>query len=206
VAGEISTESAANDALADVAAGLRRLTELLLRVDDDDPAMAVVVEALDRISDMRDPQDVDRRSTADWCADNLVSGGRNALAPPLQVDVSADGTAISSGLLGLPHQGPKGMVHGGVSALLLEHLLEMAGSVVAEDAVIAELSVRYQRPLPVYEQVVITCGPAAVVEQTLRAHGEIEVGGDVAVSADAVFVVSPNEGTERSCADEYLDI
>lgn len=62
---------------------------------------------------------------------NTVVGVRNAAAPPLVIerDPSANGDVWSDFHLGAAYEGPPGLVHGGVCALLLDQILgEAAGS------------------------------------------------------------------------------
>ncbi|MDV8069373.1 PaaI family thioesterase [Rhodococcus sp. IEGM 1366] len=158
----------------DAADGLRRLTDLLLRVDENDPALVAVADELDRIEaaleqnagpvEFRDP----------------VSGRGNALAPPLDLERLPDGTVRATGSLGLPYQGPQGLVHGGMSALMLDHILGLThpeGSTLLE-----ELVVRYHQPLPLFEGVVITGCRMSDEDEKVRARGEITVDGYLAVS------------------------
>ena len=51
---------------------------------------------------------------------NAVVGLRNPVAPPLRVERTPDGTAAASFHLGAMYEGPPGLVHGGVSALILD--------------------------------------------------------------------------------------
>lgn len=171
----------------DAADGLRRLTDLLLRVDENDPALVAVADELDRIeaalaqnagpAEFRDP----------------VSGRGNALAPPLDMERLPDGTVRATGSLGLPYQGPQGLVHGGMSALMLDHVLALAHP--DEFALIEELVVRYHQPLPLFEDVVITGCQMTDEDEKVRAHGEITVDGYLAVSAEALFRDAPPPAT-----------
>ena len=53
---------------------------------------------------------------------NAVIGLRNPVAPPLHIERTPDGKAWSTFHLGPQYEGPPGLVHGGVSALLLDQL------------------------------------------------------------------------------------
>lgn len=54
---------------------------------------------------------------------NAVVGLRNPVAPPLVIHHEPDGVVWSEFVLGAPYEGPPGNVHGGVCALVLDHVL-----------------------------------------------------------------------------------
>ncbi|PYE16351.1 thioesterase superfamily protein [Williamsia limnetica] len=192
VATALARESAAD--------GLRRLTDLLLRVADDDPGLAAIAQELDRITEELDQiteeldqitEELDRITEELGASDDgrrpvgvdPVAGRANACAPPLEVWCLPDGTAGASGSLGITYQGPRGLVHGGVSALILDHVLNVALSEQGPAAAGGELSVRYHRPLPLYRNFLATGRLSRGADGELRAVGEITVAGVVAVSA-----------------------
>ena len=60
---------------------------------------------------------------------NAVVGARNPVAPPVQVHSEPAGRAWADFRLGAAYEGPPSLVHGGVSALILDQLLgEAAGA------------------------------------------------------------------------------
>lgn len=59
---------------------------------------------------------------------NPVTGLRNPLAPPVEVRRDADGRWRSRFVLGDVYQGPPGLVHGGICALILDQLLGEAAT------------------------------------------------------------------------------
>ena len=58
---------------------------------------------------------------------NVVIGVRNPVAPPLVIEQS-DGGVFTDFHLGAAYEGPPGHVHGGVAALVLDHVLGAAAS------------------------------------------------------------------------------
>ena len=59
-----------------------------------------------------------------WGWGNAVVGRRNAIAPPLDIVHDAESeSAYAEFTLGAAYEGPPGMVHGGVSALLLDQIM-----------------------------------------------------------------------------------
>jgi acyl-coenzyme A thioesterase PaaI-like protein len=186
--------------LEDLAAGIRRLVDLLLRAADDDPALPCITAELDRISaelerKFEPGEPFEKMLRSDRPRHDPIAGIENALAPPLRIDVAADGTVISVAEFALPYQGPRGVVHGGISALVLDHMLSMANGGSRGSLVTAELSVRFHRPLPLFTACEIRCRQTEVDGRKVRAYGEIVVGGAVAVTATGLFIakrISPD--------------
>lgn len=106
-----------------------------------------------------------------WNWGNAVVGVRNAIAPPVVLQWDEDGTVRSEVNLGVAYEGPPGCVHGGVSALLLDHLMgETASAAHTRLTVTGTLDLRYLHPLPL--------GP-------VRMHARVteEIGRKVVVTA-----------------------
>lgn len=80
-----------------------------------------------------------------WEWGNAVVGARNAIAPPLRIEQGDDGTWFAEVELGAAYEGPPGKVHGGVSALLLDHLMGVTASDNQRPNVTGTLTIRYRR-------------------------------------------------------------
>lgn len=117
---------------------------------------------------------------------NAVIGVRNALAPPLDVEHVADGVR-SEFVLGAAYEGPPGQVHGGVCAMVLDHVLGNAASVEGP-CYTGTLTVRYARPTPLGALI----AQAWVTEQNGRkriVRGTLSDGNGVTCEAEGVFIV-----------------
>ncbi|MDY6997429.1 MAG: PaaI family thioesterase [Actinomycetota bacterium] len=85
---------------------------------------------------------------------NAVIGVRNPSAPPLVIRKVREGPGdavsyvTSDFHLGASFEGPPGHVHGGVSAMLLDHVLGDAVSVPGVHRLTGTISVRYRRLTP----------------------------------------------------------
>jgi acyl-coenzyme A thioesterase PaaI-like protein len=80
---------------------------------------------------------------------NAVIGMRNPIAPPLTVHLGDDGRCWSDFTLGAAYEGPPGLVHGGVCALVLDHVLgEAASEGLTKPLFTGTISVRYLRGTP----------------------------------------------------------
>lgn len=94
---------------------------------------------------------------------NVVIGLRNAIAPPLSVQHDPDGRVRADVVLGAAYEGPAGHVHGGVCALLLDHVLGATAHQPDRPAVTGTLTVRFERGTPL--------GPLHVEARVERVEG-----------------------------------
>jgi acyl-coenzyme A thioesterase PaaI-like protein len=75
---------------------------------------------------------------------NVVIGVRNPVAPPLVVEQSDSGV-FTDFHLGAAYEGPPGHVHGGVAALVLDHVLGAAASSQEKPRLTGTITLRYLR-------------------------------------------------------------
>jgi acyl-coenzyme A thioesterase PaaI-like protein len=75
---------------------------------------------------------------------NVVIGVRNPIAPPLVVEQSESGV-FTDFHLGAAYEGPPGHVHGGVAALVLDHILGAAASSPETPRLTGTITLRYLR-------------------------------------------------------------
>ena len=76
---------------------------------------------------------------------NAVIGIRNPIAPPMLVNQDASGKLWCDLHLGAAYEGPPGHVHGGVAALVLDHLLGEAAADPESPRLTGTISFRYVR-------------------------------------------------------------
>jgi acyl-coenzyme A thioesterase PaaI-like protein len=118
---------------------------------------------------------------------NPAVGLRNAIAPPLDIQ-HEDGRCWVEFDLGLAYEGPPGLVHGGICALVLDHLLgEAASDGLTKPLFTGTITLRYLRGTPL--------GPLraeAHVERTegikTYARGYLGDADGPTVEADGVFI------------------
>lgn len=81
---------------------------------------------------------------------NTVVGLRNPAAPPLVIDhdESGNGDVWSDFHLGAAYEGPPTLVHGGVSALILDQMLGEAAGAGGKPGMTGTLTLRYRRGTP----------------------------------------------------------
>ncbi|OEV04701.1 thioesterase [Streptomyces oceani] len=178
------------------AAAARRVISALLRTGDDTAAdMAGMAKQLHAVADQLEEHAPARetRLVNMWRGDGItrhdpVTGPENALAPPLRLTGRADGSVEGTVTLGIAYQGPPGCVHGGVSALLLDHTFGVANHWAGLSGMTAELTLRYRRPSPLFEPLTITGRQISVDGAKIRTVGGIAAGGRDCVTAEGLFI------------------
>src|SRR6202042_3273136 len=76
---------------------------------------------------------------------NAVIGLRNQIAPPVEIHHEATGKSVCDFHVGAGYEAPPGHVHGGVAALVLDHLLGEAASDGVNPRLTGTISFRYVR-------------------------------------------------------------
>ena len=128
---------------------------------------------------------------------NPVNGRQNTLAPGLRMRGMPDGSVAGDVTLGLPYEGPPGYVHGGVSAMLLDHLFGAANFWAGAVGPTAELTLRYRRPTPLFTPLRLRARQESADGRKLRTTGAIEADGKVCVEAEGLFIVKHNFGVRE---------
>lgn len=138
-----------------LAGSVRDLVDATIRTEADADTVAQVKRDIDAaVARLRERQ-IDGafgvRVTAEgkglsW--GNAVIGVRNALAPPVVTHRDESGTVRAEFDLGAAYEGPPGHVHGGVSALILDHLLGEAASPDQKPRFTGSITIRYLRATP----------------------------------------------------------
>jgi acyl-coenzyme A thioesterase PaaI-like protein len=190
------TATPRNEGVDAAVAAARRVIAALLHAGDGTPAeMASVAAQLDAVAEHLESNAPTReqRLVDMWAGEGVtrhdpVTGPENAVAPPLHLAGREDGSIEGRVVLGLPYQGPPGCVHGGISALLLDHTLGVANHWAGESGMTGTLTLRYHRPTPLFEELVVTGRQVSVDGRKIRTTGEITAGGEVCVSADGIFI------------------
>ncbi|SOX54745.1 thioesterase, partial [Mycobacterium ahvazicum] len=119
---------------------------------------------------------------------NAVVGACNPIAPPVVVQHDGDGRCHSEFVLGTAYEGPPGLVHGGVSALVLDHMLgEAASDGLSKARFTGTISVKYLRGTPLGP---LRCDAWIDRAQGVKvfAKGTISDAKGVTVQADGIFI------------------
>jgi acyl-coenzyme A thioesterase PaaI-like protein len=135
-----------------LAESIRRLVDLSIRTEADPATVAQaktkIDSAADELSGAVRPGTFGVHVTPDgqtvaW--GNAVVGLRNPIAPPLVLHHDPDGLVWSEFTLGAAYEGPPEHVHGGVSALILDHVLGATAHKLGRPAYTGTLTLRYRR-------------------------------------------------------------
>ncbi|MBY8857279.1 PaaI family thioesterase [Nocardia sp. CA2R105] len=189
--------SAPRDAPVDRAtAAARRVVDALLRTDRANANLDRVAEELESIADHLDQHapEVAERLVDMWHGEGVtrhdpVTGPENAIALPLVLAGRADGSVEGVVTVTIPYQGPPGHVHGGVSALLLDHTLGVANAWAGRTGATAQLNVRYHRPTPLFVPLTVTGRLVWQDGRKVGSVGEIRTAdGTLCVSVEALFI------------------
>lgn len=135
-----------------LAESVRELVDATIRTEADPDTVAQVKADVDAAVARLRTRQIDgafgvRHTTAGesmgW--GNAVIGIRNAVAPPVCTQRDETGLVRADFHLGAAYEGPPGHVHGGVSALILDHLLGEAASSDQKPRFTGSITMRYLR-------------------------------------------------------------
>lgn len=118
---------------------------------------------------------------------NPVIGLRNPIAPPVVLHRADDGGMSCDFHLGAAFEGPPGHVHGGVSALILDHVLGEAASSAEKPRLTGTISLRYLRTTPLGD---LHAEARIVRTEGIKtfAVGHLSDAAGVTVEAEGVFI------------------
>ena len=167
---------------------LRKLIDAALHTEVDE---RTVSDAKDRIEALTELLDSERRTVTTtlrheatgrplaWA--NPAVGLRNAIAPPMVIHHEDDGRCWSEFTLTGAYEGPPGWVHGGICALVLDHLLgEAASDGLTKPKFTGTISLRYLRGTPL--------GPLRAEAAVERDEGVKTFAKGYLIDADGVTV------------------
>jgi hypothetical protein len=136
---------------------VRELIRLALRTDADPDSIDAARTAIRTANDVLRSRQPDQSQVVRYSVggrpvvwSNAVIGLRNAIAPPLTIHHDDDATHCwTEFTLNSAYEGPPGLVHGGVCALVLDHVLgEAASAGLTKPLFTGTLTVRFVRGTP----------------------------------------------------------
>ena len=175
---------------------VRELMDATIRTEADQDAITAARTAIQAATDalrsrQRDETQVVRYAVGGrpvvWS--NAVIGPRNPIAPPLTIHHGEDGTQCWSDFtLNGAYEGPPGLVHGGVCALVLDHVLgEAASEGLTKPLFTGTLTVRFVRGTPLGR-----LRAEAAVERTEGVKsfvsGHLSDAEGITVEAEGIFI------------------
>jgi acyl-coenzyme A thioesterase PaaI-like protein len=202
-----------DDARIRLAAATRGLVEAAVLTDLDEDDLLVAAKELEAVNDRLRQRRLEHPPRPDLGPDgrmralaNPVIGEANPLAPPLHVEVTPDGTARAEFELGDAYEGPPGLVHGGVCALILDHVLGSAGGAGGRPGMTGTLRLRYHRPTPLHRPLVARAWIESVDGRKTTIAGEVaRTDGRVTVEASGLFILPSFLADQMDEAQRYRD-
>lgn len=128
---------------------------------------------------------------------NAVTGAANPHALPLVAERTPEG-GVRADLTFRPlHEGPPRSVHGGISAMILDHLLGQAVAAAGLAGMTGTLTVRYRAPIPYGTPVAGSAEHTRSEGRKTWAEGRIALpDGTVLVEATGLFI-TPTQWIDR---------
>jgi acyl-coenzyme A thioesterase PaaI-like protein len=167
---------------------VRRLIDAGLHTEVDEETVREAKEKIEAVTEMLEKQKrtvtttLRHESTGRplaWA--NPAVGLRNAIAPPMIINHEDDGRCWSEFTLSGAYEGPPGWVHGGICALVLDHLLgEAASEGLTQPKFTGTISLRYLRGTPL--------GPLRAEAFVERSEGVKTFAKGYLIDADGVTV------------------
>jgi uncharacterized protein (TIGR00369 family) len=177
-------------------ASVRRLMESSMRTTVGPDAVTEMTRVIDDLSERLEqdmvPGNLGLTLTTDGHArahGNAVVGLRNPIAVPLRITHDPTGRARSDFHLNALYEGPPGMVHGGVVALILDQIFGEAAAAGGSPGMTGTLTIRYTRPTRLGD-----CSAEAWVDrvegQKTIVKGELrDAKGRTTAEAEGVFIL-----------------
>jgi acyl-coenzyme A thioesterase PaaI-like protein len=178
---------------APLADAVRDLIDATIRTEADDDVVAGARTAIEAVAELlrqrtrpeRVSYRVDGRPLP---LGNAAIGVCNPIAPPIVVRHEGHGHCWSEFVLGSAYEGPPGRVHGGVSALVLDHLLgEAASEGLSKARFTGTITVKYLRGTPLGP---LRCDAWIDRSEGVKviARGTISDAEGVTVEAEGIFI------------------
>lgn len=178
-----------------LAESVRELVDATIRTEVDAETVAQAKRDIDAVLTRLRSRQIDgafgvRHTTAGeslgW--GNALVGIRNPLAPPVVTKHDESGRVWADFNLGAAYEGPPGHVHGGVAALILDHLLGEAASHDRKPRFTGTITVRYLRPTrlgPLHSEAILTRHEGV----KSFCSGHIADADGITVEAEGVFIL-----------------
>jgi acyl-coenzyme A thioesterase PaaI-like protein len=183
------------DAHERLTASVRQLIDATIRTEVDPTVIAAATAKIDAVtadlSDSLIPGSFGVQTTSDGrsiALGNVVIGQRNPVAPPLVVHHESDGAVHTDFMLGAAYEGPPGHVHGGVCALILDHVLGATAHMPGKPAVTGTLTLRYVRGTRLGRHLRAQAHVDRIDGTKTFAVGSITDSEGVTVEAEGIFI------------------
>lgn len=120
----------------------------------------------------------------------FVCGEKNRTGLKARFEIDREkGRSSCTLVIGEEFQGWEGVVHGGIVATLLDEAAIYAGKAFGEQMVTAELTVRYQKPVPTGSEVTVRAEVTGRRRRLLQVASRLEVAGTMHAEAEVKVVL-----------------
>lgn len=195
---ELSEEEIAEEreVYGGLAASLRRLNDVSLRTTVDADEVREVSALVDELAERLGKSAIEGSFGISFTRHgsvrgygNAVVGLRNPIAVPLDIEWPEKGRTRAEFELNALYEGPPGMVHGGVAALVLDQVMGEAPASGGTPGMTGVLTLRYRRPTPLGHcsaeaWIDRRDGVKTIVKGVLR-----NAEGETTVEAEGVFIL-----------------
>jgi acyl-coenzyme A thioesterase PaaI-like protein len=191
------SEVRADDPRYPVADLVRRINSLVVGSPISDEAFAAAQESLEEAvarleagagSGRRKRIQPNRRNPAqDYFPTSPVIGLANPIAPPVEVEATADGLK-GRAFFDYQYEGPPGCVHGGMLAMVFDEMLGAANIAVNSPGMTGTLTIRYNRPTPIRTELRLAARCEGRDGRKIRSWGGIYHGDQLTAEAHGIFI------------------
>ena len=126
----------------------------------------------------------------DFC---FACGKANPIGLKLDIQPHPEGGAVARFTAPRVFQGYEGVLHGGITATLVDEVMVWASFFQGMPVVTGTLTVKYRKPVPVGEPLEIRGWVVEATERRVRARAEIRHQGRLLVSAESLLLKVPVE-------------
>lgn len=178
-----------------LAEAVRRLVDATIRSRVGDDVVGPALQQIQEVTARLQADQVDGYAGVNynptgraWNWGNAAIGLRNGAAPPMEVVHDSDGRMHADVHLGAAYEGPPGCVHGGVSALLLDHLMGVTASQLNRVTLTGTLTLKYRNPLPLGD-VHLEAWISREEGRKVFVEATIEGAAGIALEAEGIFII-----------------
>lgn len=143
-----------------------------------------------------------KQATSDRC---FVCGRENPISLGMKFYVDENGDTVADINFSDDYQGYPGIVHGGVSAAVLDEICGRAFSDKSDQFMLtSELTVRYRKPVPVNTALIAKGYKVRRKGRVAFARGELlDQAGNILVEANGTYVDIPEEKLNEMDPDQF---
>lgn len=174
---------------------LRRLRDATAALAHSDVELGDIADQLAEVADALEPRVPTEAKRLEnlWTGagtrrSNPVGGQENPIAPPVHFFGCDDGSVRAEVTLGPVYQGPPGCVHGGISALIIDHMMGFANHWGGRFGMTAHYEIDYRSPTPLLEPLTFRAWVDEVDGRKTWTNATIHTGDRLCVEARGLFL------------------